>query len=103
MEYKTYYVRILGIKPKANGYRELALENLDYDDIEKKYIVCSICPNWETPNLYVGLEGCITLKEVQAGIDKYYDYKRDYKTSYRYDGLYYEKLVPVKKENKLLC
>ena len=55
MEYKTYYVRILGIKPTANGHRELALENLDYDNIEKKYIVCSICPNWETPNLYVGL------------------------------------------------
>lgn len=69
----TLYAQLKAIYHDLNGYMNYVFENLDYQDYELKYIMCTRFPNWDHPTLEVGDVGYLNIKYVQEGVSQWYD------------------------------
>lgn len=60
--------------------------------IDKKYIMCTRLPNWQTPNVTVGDIGFLEYQEVKAG-ESYFDPKTEKEMKYLYSNVYFLNFV----------
>ena len=58
-----------------------------------RYIMCVRPPNWESRNIELGEKGFLTYKEVEAGIDNWYDFSQNKFVPYKYTNIYFIKFV----------
>lgn len=75
METITYYTKLVAKDIDFSGYITYVFENLEYSDIKNKYIMCVRFPNWDCPDISNGEIGFLKFREVEEGIDIWYDGK----------------------------
>lgn len=69
-----------------------------FQDLENyEYIMCVMFPNWEQSYINLDDEGYVTVKYVEAGVDKWYDGTNF--IPYKYTNIIFLKFV--KKEDKV--
>ena len=69
----TYHVKFLAESYDSAGYFTYVFENLEYTDIDYKYIMCVRFPNWEQEYFKIGDSGYLSVRYVTGGIDKWFD------------------------------
>lgn len=67
--------------------------NLDESSVDTKYFMCTRMPNWEQPILDIGDKGYVAMKEVVAGVDKWYDRISDKFVNYGFSQVYFIKFI----------
>ena len=65
---------------------------------ETRYIMCTRFPNWETPTVEIGDSGYLLFREVEAGIDSWYNGQN--MIPYRYSGIHFINFVPKQEKIK---
>lgn len=76
------------------GYTTYVFENLEYIDIDCKYLMCVKFPNWNQGSIKLGDLGYVSLRYVEEGIDKWYD-GTDF-IPYRFTDLIFLKFIHEK-------
>lgn len=69
----TYRVKLLTYDTDPAGYICYVFENLDWDDLENRYIMCVQYPNWEQSPITINDEGFVKVRYVTEGVDTWYD------------------------------
>lgn len=69
----TYHVKFIAECYDSAGYSNYVFENLEYTDIDYKYIMCVRFPNWDQEYFKIGDVGYLNVRYVQGGIDKWFD------------------------------
>lgn len=72
-EIRTFYVKLNAISHDLNGYVYYVFENLDCQDHELKYLMCTRFPNWDQADFTINDRGYVNLKYVQEGVSQWYD------------------------------
>jgi hypothetical protein len=60
-----------------------------------KYIMCTKCPNWSTPELNLYQEGFLKYKSVRSGKDIWYDSISQSYFPYKYTANYFMDFIPL--------
>jgi len=68
----TFHVKLIAYLVDLYDYCTYVFENLDYKDVDFKYIMCTKFPNWNTKEIKVGDIGYVLVRYITAG-DKYYN------------------------------
>ena len=89
----TYHAKLVAKQLDCLGYTTFVFKNLD----KSEYIMCVMFPNWEQSYINLDDEGYVTVKYVEAGIDKWYDGK-DF-VPYKYTNIIFLKFI--KKEDNI--
>ena len=82
------------------GYTIYVFELLDNEDKLRehtKFIMCTKCPNWETPEIMIDEVGYLEVKTVIAGKDEWFN-GNDF-VKYNYNNIWFIKFVPKAKKN----
>lgn len=90
----TIYAKLMEQKTDIGGYITYVFKVLDDNNIQQigtNYLMCVRYPNWEHYDLQNGEIGYLNIKEVQAGIDKWFD-GGDFHF-YRYDDIVFLKFI----------
>lgn len=69
----TYHAKLVAKNTDALGYTSFVFENLEYSNLDYKYIMCVMFPNWNQDCIEIGDIGYITFKYVREGIDKWFN------------------------------
>lgn len=84
---KVILSELVALREDIGGYivYVFSIKNgkLPYD----KYIMCTRFPNWESPYIKIGDVGFLKYREVDAGIDKWFDGENFIK--YKYTGVHF--------------
>ena len=68
-------------------------------DGSDKYIMCTKHPNWQTKPIKIGDKGFLKVKEINAGVDTWYNDALDKKVAYKYDGIqFFDFILEKQKE-----
>lgn len=74
------------------GYITYVFECLDEEiRTQTKYIMCTRFPNWEHKPVNIDDKGYLNFREVQAGIDKWFDGNN--MIPYKYTGIHFIKFI----------
>lgn len=76
------------------GYTTYVFEDLEYRDYDYKYIMCVRFPNWNQSPISINDIGFVTVRYVQAGIDKWYN--GDSFDTYKYTNIIFMKFINEK-------
>lgn len=87
----TYHVKFLAESMDCMNYHTYVFENLEYTNCENHYIMCVRFPNWNQASFNIGDVGFLNVKNVEAGVDKWFD-GTDF-NSYRYTNTIFMKFV----------
>lgn len=93
--------RLVAYLNDPGGYINYIFEVLDEDEIKRldtKYIVCTRFPNWECKEIKLYDEGYLSVKEIIAGEDKWFDGKTF--RPYHYTMVQFLKFIDKPKEVK---
>lgn len=80
---------------EPGGYVTYVFEILKKGDrnfLQSDFIMCVQYPNWDHRDLRVGEEGYLCYRDIQEGLDKYFDGKN--MVSYKYSTTQFMKFVP---------
>lgn len=55
------------------GYITYIFQNLDFKDDDDRYVMCTRYPNWQVRDLKLGDKGFLTVLEIVAGEDKWFN------------------------------
>lgn len=88
----TYHVKL--IAKDGIDYINYVFENLEYESVDYKYIMCVRFPNWDCYSISLGDVGYATVKYVEAGVDKWYDGFNF--VPYNYTNIVFLKFIPEK-------
>lgn len=83
------------------GYVTYVFELLDPEDKDRlltKYMMCVQFPNWEQKEIKVGDKGFLQYKEINKGIDEYYDFLTKSNKKYLHDMVQFIKFIPIKEK-----
>lgn len=94
MNQRVVKVQLLTKREDPGGYIIYVFLNLD----QNEYIMCTRFPNWDAPLIKEQDEGFLSYKEVQGGVDNYYDVNNDTIQKYLYDNLIFLNFVYKKNE-----
>lgn len=92
----TYHVEIKAFYKDPMGYTNIVFQNLEYENIDYKYIMAVMFPNWDQPTMTIGDIGYVTVKYVQAGVDKWFD--GQHFNTYLYSNVIFQRFVEEKCE-----
>lgn len=88
----TLLCELVGKSFDINGYLTYVFENKEEECYEKKYIRCTRFPNWNTVYPNVGETGYVSIKDIVAGVDQWWNAGRwEY---YRYNMTQFIDFVP---------
>lgn len=99
MQEITRLVRVEEVLHEPSGYITYVfetLENRDRDFLQSNYIMCIRYPNWDHRSLRIGEEGFLCYRNIQEGIDKYFDGKS--MIPYNQTSIQFMKFVPKRKQ-----
>lgn len=91
MQEITYKAKLVSQQIDSVGYITYVFENLEYEDLKYKYLMCVRFPNWNHKSLTSGSTGYVTLKYVEGGVDKWYN-GIDF-TYYNYSNIIFSKFI----------
>lgn len=86
---RTLRVELVAIKHDVGNYLVYVFKDLS----NGLPVMCTRCPNWESPFLAIGDIGYLQCKEVIAGEDTWYDSMTDSKVPYKFTRIYFEDFV----------
>ena len=89
----TIHAKLLASVQEGMGYLTYVFENLEFTDDDFQYIMCVRFPNWEGVLPKNGDEGYVSLRYIQAGVDKWFDGKEF--VPYNYTNVQFLKFVPI--------
>lgn len=69
----TYHTELIAIDSDCSGYTTLVFKNLEYDNLDFKYLMCVRYPNWNHGPVDIGDIGYLHVKYVEEGVDKWFD------------------------------
>lgn len=92
----TLHAKLVAECSEGLGYKTLVFENLEYTDLNFKYITCVLFPNWNQIPIKLKEEGYLNVKYILAGVDKWFDGKEF--IPYRYTNIQFLKFIKIKKE-----
>lgn len=81
--------KLLTFNEDAGGYITYVFENLDPCDLLHKYLMCVRFPRWQCDNINIGDCGYIKYRQVEAGVDKWYDSNIDKYVPYKYTDIHF--------------
>lgn len=93
----TLHAKLLAFCNEELGYKTLIFEDLEYKDLDFKYITCVLFPNWNHSPLKIGDEGFLQIKYISAGVDKWFNGNE--LVPYRYTNIQFIKFIKQNKEN----
>lgn len=94
----TLRCKLLAKEKDFAGYITYVFQNLEINPtFGHKYIMMTRWPNWQHRNIEIDEIGYVTYKEVQAGIDTWYDGTKF--VSYNYTNIVFIKFVKEKPDN----
>lgn len=96
----TIHAKLVAFVTDGLGYTNYVFENLEYNDVLYKYIMCVRFPNWCHGIIKIGDEGFLSYKYVRGGIDEWFDGENHIK--YKYTNFIFMKFVdctPIKDED----
>lgn len=88
----TYKVKLLTYDSDPAGYICYVFENLDWNDLDNRYIMCVRYPNWEQAPININDEGFVKVRYVTEGVDTWYDGKQ--LVYYKYTDIAFIKFIP---------
>ena len=71
----TYHVQLIGSYKDGYGYIDYVFKNLERIEWDTDYLWCVQLPNWDQPPIKWGERGYLTVRDVEAGIDQWFDGK----------------------------
>lgn len=94
---KNTVIKARLVAKRESDYSVYVFENLDADptDWSSKYIMCTKCPNWESPEIEDFEEGYLEFLFVNSGTDKWYSHELGEWFYYRYSANYFQSFVPI--------
>ena len=92
---ETFHAKLVAKQIDCFNYTTFVFQNLE----SKEYVMCVMFPNWEQSYISIDEKGFVTVKYVEAGIDKWYDGK-DF-VPYKYTNIIFLKFVKEEKEINL--
>lgn len=98
---RTVRVQRLEYSLDSCGYLTYVFKLLDENEIEdvgSNYIMVVQRPNWNQPFIEQGVCGYLKYKEIQAGVDTWYNSETGKHEFYLYDDLELEKFIQQTKE-----
>ena len=87
----TYHAKFLAESVDYMGYITYVFENLDHTSWDDHYIMCVRFPNWNQAAFNIDDIGFLNIRNVEAGVDKWFD-GTDF-NSYRYTNTIFMKFV----------
>ena len=98
----TLHARLVNEVKDLLGYTTYVFENLEGINSDFHYIMCVRFPNWDSHAFQIDDVGYVSLRFIQAGVDKWFDGK-DF-VPYNYTNVQFLKFVPepVNHTNTLL-
>lgn len=93
----TIHAKLVAYVNEGMGYTTYVFENLEFNnDYDFQYIMCVCFPNWEGILPKNGDEGYVSLRYIQAGIDKWFNGKEF--IPYNYTNVQFLKFIPIQTE-----
>jgi len=86
---RTQKAKLLAQHDEPGGYTVYVFENLDFDKLYDKYVMCTRFPNWQCDELNIGDTGFLKFREVEGGIDCWYDSISDTNVPYKYTNIHF--------------
>lgn len=96
----TRLMRVEEVFHEPYGYITYVFEILeprDRDFLQSNYVMCIRFPNWDHRPLSVGEEGFVHYRNIQEGVDQYFD--GEGMSPYRFSNSQFIKFVPKKKQH----
>lgn len=94
----TILAKLLASEEDTLGYITYVFLCLDKEiQRQTKYLMCTRFPNWEHRNLEIGEIGYLTIFEIRAGIDKWFDGNK--MVPYNYNNIQFLKFIKNPKKN----
>lgn len=81
------------------GYINIVIENLDDAPFGHKYILTTVCPNWESRIPEIGEIGFLEYSENRAGEDTWFNRSTNTFVPYNYTMLQFLKFIIGNKDN----
>ena len=94
-------VRLVSKETDSLGYTTYVFFILEADDrkrLNSNYIMCTRWPHWDHRSIKIYEEGYVSVTEVRAGIDEWFDGVGFVK--YRYSTTQFDRFVNVQPDNK---
>lgn len=92
----TYHAKLVAEYDDEMGYINYVFENLEYEDIDNKYIMCVQFPNWNQCSFKINDVGYVSVRYVEEGADKWFD-GTDF-VPYKYTNVIFLKFIHEKVE-----
>ena len=94
MNEKTIHAKLIAKQEDSMGYINYVFRDVDrYDDYV--YLSCTRLPNWNCHELQIRDKGYVTVREVKACEDTWYDGENN--NPYKYDATYFYSFIPESK------
>ena len=88
----TYHGRVVAFQD--GQYKQIVVQNLDEPENSwDRYVMLTICPNWQGSIPKIEEQGFFEFEEVQGG-EKYYNRSTGTENIYQYSGVYFMGFVP---------
>lgn len=87
----TYKVRLEAKETDCLGYTTLVFEKIDFLDLDEKYIMCVMFPNWNQSTIELDDIGFLSARYVKEGVDTWYDGKE--LIPYKYTNIIFLKFI----------
>lgn len=92
----TIHAEMIDYKYEPGGYIVYIFRNLESKRWDTKYFMCTQVPNWDQPPIKLRDIGYLTIQEVIAGEDTWYDILSGQQVPYLYNNIYLVKFLPQK-------
>lgn len=88
----TFRGLLLAQQTDYAGYTTYVFQNLECEDPDLKYVMCTRFPNWDQIPFSVGQSGFVHVRDVEGGKDSWFD--GGTYVPYRYSDVHFLKFVP---------
>lgn len=93
------YCKVLAKEKDLFGYTTIVVQNLENAPFGYKYVMATICPNWESRVPEIGEVGYLEYSENRAGEDKWFDRVSNSFVPYNYNMIQFLKFILKKSDN----
>lgn len=97
----TYKVKLITYDSDPAGYICYVFENLDWNDLENRYIMCVRYPNWEQSPINIDDEGFVKVRYVTEGVDTWYNIEETRLIYYKFSDIIFLKFIPYRNNTDL--
>lgn len=94
----TVPAQLVAKQDDSFGYVTYVFKRLDKVNVDKRYIMCVMFPNWDQKKIELGDKGYLSFVEIKAGIDKWFDGEK--MVPYNYDNVQFLKFIDMSDEKE---